>query len=321
MAMRKIFLLLFFVFTSAFGQDVALQGVCTSNISTNIKGINGIEKGKEIAKPVYYATIVNHNELTLVGSDEVKKVYRGNGNKGKLEPQNEWSFSDGFTDITLLAVKFDMPVLMYVQSKASPPYFWGPCSISESSLSSYVGTIYAEPSIQKNQGKLISCGIEFSSFIKDFAYYQGQRYMVTGSFGVREGGQNGLLVGYLKVITSRVNSLGKFDGNPEKPNFIYLKSASGKINAKSIINQFDSDAPGGLFAVFNLDKPTMDILFGAISSNKITVVFNREKNGLDVEVPIDLTVESINGNGSPKKSQKAINAYKSCIDDLIKSFK
>ena len=318
--MRLILLSLFFVMASALGQEVALQGMCTSNASTNLKGVKGIESAKEITKTLYYATIVNQDELTLVGLDEVKKIYRGLGNKGKLVPQNAWSFSDGFTDVTLYAIKNDMPVIMNVESKSSSPYYWGTCSLSESSLSSYIGTIYAEPSIQYGQGRLSSCGIEFAYYVNDFIYHQGQRYYITGSFGVREAGQNGFL-GYLKVITSKVNSLGKFDGKPEKPNFAYLRSSSGQSNAKSIFRSFDSDDPGALFTAFNLDKPTLDILLGTLVSNKITVAFNRSPSGLDVEIPIDLTVESINGNGQPLNSQKTMTAFKKCMSDFSKNFK
>ena len=32
---------------SALGQEVALQGMCTSNASTNLKGVKGIESAKE----------------------------------------------------------------------------------------------------------------------------------------------------------------------------------------------------------------------------------------------------------------------------------
>jgi len=318
--MRLILLSLFFVMASALGQEVALQGMCTSVASTNIKDANGFGSAKEIAKPLYYATIVNQNELTLVGLDEVKKVYRGLGNKGKLVPQNAWSFSDGFTDITLYALKNDMPVLMNVESKTSPPYYWGPCSLSESSLSSYIGTTYTEPNIQYDQGRLSGCGIEFAYYLNDFTYHQGQRYNITGSFGVKEAGQNGIL-GYLKIFTTKINSLGKFDGKPEKPNFAYLRSSSGQSNAKSIFRSFDSDVPGGLFTVFNLDKPTLDILKGALVTNKITVAFNRMQNGLDVEIPIDLTVESINGSGKPLISQKTMTAFKKCMSDFSTNLK
>ena len=317
--MRLILLSLFFVMASALGQEVALQGMCTSNASTNLKGVNGFGSAKEITKPLYYVTIVNQNELTLVGLDEVKKVYRGLGNQGKLVPQNAWSFSDGFTDVTLYAIKNDMPVIMNVESKTSPPYYWGPCSISESSLSSYVGTIYAEPIVQNNQGKLTSCGIQFASYIKDFAYHQGQRYYITGSFGIRKTNENGAVI-FLKLITDKVDSLGKLSNKPEKPNFAYLKSSKNLTTAKSVIQQFDGES-GSLLTAYKLDKQSSDLMLDMSFTNKISVVFNRTRNGQDIEVPIDLNVESIDGLGKVINNLNTMNTYKNCMDEFVKSFK
>jgi hypothetical protein len=317
--MRVAFFIMIFLVNAVYGQDLAFEGICSSSSSTMNKGAEGLKSAKELPNPVVYAALISKNELLLSNSN-VEKKYSGMNNQGELKNNNAWLYSDGFTDITLLALKNDTPILMNIQSKVSPPYFWGPCSLRESESLNYVGTLYVEPSIQRTQGTLTSCGFEFGAYYKDFTYSKGQRYSMSGSFGIRDAGKNGI-TGYVKLITQKVDSFGKPDGDAEKPNYIYLKTFNGKDTSKNTLFSFDSDTPGGLFSAFKLDSNTTEILMDVINTKNIKIVYNRQKNSLDAEIPIDLTVESVNSNGKPVNGLKSIKAYKKCIDEFTQKTK
>ena len=46
-------------------------------------------------------------------------------------------------------------------------------------------------------------------------------------------------------------------------------------------------------------------------------MFNRNQGGYDLEVPIDLTVDSLKENGEKHFSLKPINEFKKCIESIL----
>ena len=183
--------------------------------------------------------------------------------------------------------------------------------ISNSNISSFAGNVVYEANKSK-QGSVDSCGFEFVAFINDWSYYQGQKFRLNGSFGVGRGANNSSL-GTLKVITQKVDNMGNALGNPEKPFFAYLKNDNGVNNSKSFIKSFDTELPGGILVAFNFDSLTQELLLGAITDNKIAIAFNRRKNGQDIEVPLDLTVVSLDKNLNKVISPRVVDSFRSCI--------
>ena len=87
-----------------------------------------------------------------------------------------------------------------------------------------------------------------------------------------------------------------------------------------MIQQFDGES-GSLLTAYKLDKQSSDLMLDMSFTNKISVVFNRTRNGQDIEVPIDLNVESIDGLGKVINNLNTMNTYKNCMDEFVKSFK
>ena len=108
---------------------------------------------------------------------------------------------------------------------------------------------------------------------------------------------------------------------PEPPTFGFLKN--NKLNSsKSLINQTTSDTPGGWFGVFELDTNFLNILDAMTKTNKVSIMFNRRNEGLDIEVPLDLTVAETKGDGKRVFSTIAIDTFRKCsifmVEDWVK---
>ncbi len=304
---------------SAYAEEIGYKGYCTQTSSTKLKGVDGLKSATPLTKSILFAVNVDYSQLKITSLDQTTKTYLGVKNVDNPTPQGEWHFTNTNEDVYLVFLK-DKPPIINFESKGLSTYYWGSCELNELPLSTYVGTLYTEKSIKNKEGKVDSCGLEFGSFIKDWSYNQGRRYSVFGSFGVGIGANNSL-ISYLKVITNRVSPAGNLIGQPEKPYYAYLKQASGGNNSSSLIKNFDSDAPGGLFSVFNFDKKTQSIFIDAIGSNKLVVAFNRIKGSQDIEVPLDLTIASIDANGDKVQNDEAMTAFSSCLTTLLKDRK
>ena len=313
MKMALLFILMILT-SNAFSEEKGYQGICSKASKTNIKGVAGIKSSEVLENEIFIASIIDSSELILLLDKNEKLTYSGINNDSDLRRESEWNFSNGFEDITIYFLK-DGRYIFHTESKSSPPHYWGSCILSEAPLSSYVGTLYIQPNTFLTEGKPNSCGLEFGAYVKDFPYNQGKRYYITGSFGFNKIG-NKKVTPYLKVITNKVTPFGKFVVKPEKPFFAYLK-LNAKNNSKSVFKNFDSDAPGGLFTVFNTDITTVEIIKSALENKTISIMFNRNQGGYDLEVPIDLTVDSLKENGEKNFSLKPINEFKKCIESIL----
>lgn len=307
------------VIQSTYAEEIGFQGYCTQTSSTQVKGVDGLNSATPLTKSIPFVVNVDYSQLKIASLDKTTKTYLGVKNVDNPTPKGEWHFTNTNEDVYLIFLK-DKPPIINFESKGVSTYYWGSCELNEIPLSTYVGTLYTEKSIKSKEGKIDSCGVEFGAYIKDWSYNQGKRYNIAGSFGIGAGA-NSTTVSYLKVITSRVSPNGNIIGSPEKPYYAYLKQNSGTNNASSLIKSFDSDAPGGLFSVFNFDKNTQSIFIDAIANNKLTFAFNRKKGGQDIEVPLDLTIASIDANGAKIQNTEVMTAFSSCLTTLLKDRK
>ena len=120
----------------------------------------------------------------------------------------------------------------------------------------------------------------------------------------------------LKLGTNRAVSKG--DGNvdfiPERPYLAYLKAPSGVTNISGYRDKYEADnLPGGMFYVYQLDVKVLEIIEQMIDKKSVSIVFNRKEGGLDITVPLDLTVASVNDKGQRTRSDKPMTAFSTCF--------
>lgn len=167
------------------------------------------------------------------------------------------------------------------------------------------------------QGTTQACHLTYKAAIQNGSYEPGAVYAVVGNLGVGIGETRKTMVSTLKVTVNKIDLKNPDKSTPKKPYFAYLKAPNGENDAKSFIKSMDSDTPGGLFSVFNIDEKFSAIYGQMLQTDKVSVVFNLAKNAMDIEVPLDLTVASINEKGKRIHSKKAVDQFHACAKPLF----
>lgn len=195
--------------------------------------------------------------------------------------------------------------------------------ISASSTNSLLGTLFVKFSEQRSKGELKGCSLEYSSLIQDHSYNRGELYAVFGSLSISQNKSGtpliGLKVGTQKVVPGTNGSAIEFI--PERPHFAYLTDENGANNAKQLIASTDSDTPGAKFFVYNLFTEEAIQLTSALSAKqKLIIAFNRREGGIDVFLPVDLTVIETGNDGQRRKSPSEALAFDKCTLKIIETF-
>jgi hypothetical protein len=294
----------------------AFFGLCEKVSFTNAGGAEGLKTATKLDKSIQYIASGDYDELTLIPSsgtftDAIK--YKGQNNS-QIFPEGfgNWTFTNGVESISIIFMQDGRRIFHTEQngSKATT-YYWGACNLGPSPQAEKTdsGTVYTQVNRSSQNGKLNTCGIEYGSYIRDHAYGKGQKYYITGSINFQKNG-NGDVGSSLKVITTKATPLGNFIGQPEKVTNAYLMS--GKLNnLKDFVANFNSDTPGALFVVFRNSDAVKSVFKNTVKTNKISVMFSRSTEGLDVEVPLDLTIGS-----EGEANAKTMTEFSSCVNDL-----
>jgi len=162
-------------------------------------------------------------------------------------------------------------------------------------------------------GNTWGCTFVYSAVYPDDVYLKGTPVAIDGSISLFQFGEKlGL---QLKVGVKKLAGVGSI----KPPNFAYLKTENYSTeNARQVIR--DGDAGHRLFD-YSLYEPTVVGVYNEmLSSGKITVAFNRKKDGKDVLVPVDLRV--IDSDVLKKKkvnreiSDKSLHAFAGCAAKL-----
>jgi hypothetical protein len=181
-------------------------------------------------------------------------------------------------------------------------------------LASRVGTVSAITRPRFSDGKLNGCAVEFSALLQDWAYSKGAFVKLDGSFGVMSANSN--IAATLKVVVHDINP-SNMQLTPSPPASAYLV-AGAKTSMPFFFRRFESDTPGGLFSIFKLDG-TFEIISSGLIAETVTVAFNRRPGGVDIAVPIDLTVEDTDANGKIKRSHQVGPTFFECAKELANS--
>lgn len=179
-----------------------------------------------------------------------------------------------------------------------------------------VGTlsVYTQPYML--DGQITGCQYIFEAIARDWTYRKGQPLKVTGSIAIMGMGNN--IGTTLKVVVNEIRSTDNFRLSfiPSPPSRAYLIDQSMRTNLHSLIKADKSDTPGGLFSVFS-PSPTMEMILEIMESKAITIAFNQNSGGSDLQLPIDFTVAQTDNDGNRKNSDKAISDFAICTQRLI----
>ena len=103
------------------------------------------------------------------------------------------------------------------------------------------------------------------------------------------------------------------------PHIAYIQTSSG-TTAGSIHDSAEPESGYRMF-VHRIDDSVANVLKDMIDAQKVTLGFNRKKDGIDVLFPLDLLVESVSFEASKpkrKRSTKALDGFVECFSDVAK---
>ncbi len=171
-------------------------------------------------------------------------------------------------------------------------------------------------------GQLEGCSLVYLAVQADRVYLNGDQVAINGSLVLRsaQGNSLGLM---LKIGLKNMTK-----GSPlERPNFAYIQTASGtSASAKQQI--LDGDEGYRLF-IYNAKDPAIFKMIEDLTNNsKVSIGYNRKKDGMDVIVPLDLTVVDSEYTADQrvirKNSPESILGFSDCVvklmDDVLGKF-
>jgi hypothetical protein len=179
-------------------------------------------------------------------------------------------------------------------------------------LISRKGTIETKAKSQFADGELVNCMIQFTALAQDSIYRRGQPIKISGLFGIMYPQNKPGII--LKLTVNDIDPI-TLKEIPATPDSAYLISGL-KSSKQYLIAKQPPNVPGDIFVIFNIDG-ALEIVSDALSNKNITIAFNREPRGLDVQVPIDLTIEETSDTGDRKRSSKTIDEFLSCASKLL----
>jgi hypothetical protein len=168
-------------------------------------------------------------------------------------------------------------------------------------------------------GTLKGCSVVFTTVTADRAYLNGSWVALNGSIGLRavQDGPLGLIL-TLKIGLKEIQT-----GKPfERPNFAYLQTANGST-AKAPQTAFDGDPGYKLYTYRPFEPSVAAVLKDLADRPELTIGYNRIKDGIDVLVPLDLTVVDSEYTQLQevirKRSREVVDQWSTCVTRLLDS--
>lgn len=169
-------------------------------------------------------------------------------------------------------------------------------------------------------GVVHGCTLEYKAMSLDHAYRHGKPVFVIGYIAYMSNFVGDTASLLLKVGTRPF--LPEPDGNPMTPPYFAYIQTKDATTAKS---EFSTDASELGYRTFRyqLDMSTAKVIVAITTGEPISLGFNREKNGLDTLVALDLNVEdseSVDGVIKPKRSTKTVDQFRACFGTVTRRF-
>jgi len=195
---------------------------------------------------------------------------------------------------------------------------WAPGSCALEDRFALAGTAQVIFSPVQHEGTLSGCTLVFKAIAPDSVYRNGKLVFLNGNITIYSGPKRDKWTFLLKLATA---DLPLEPLKLEPPYFAYLQSAHG-TTSRSVIRSADGDSGSGsrLFS-FQINEDTLPILFDIMDGHEIKIGFNREKDGMDVIVPLDLSISDtdVTAKGVVRKhSKNAVVSFRSCFSTIFK---
>jgi len=164
-------------------------------------------------------------------------------------------------------------------------------------------------------GEVQGCTLVYRAAQADSAYLGGKPVVIVGNIGIAQFGTGLWLT--LKVGVKELVGDHPF----VRPNFAYLQTKShSTAKAKQ---QTRDGADGFSLFVYSLYDSSVMALYGEMMDlRKVTIAFNRKKNGMDVLVPVDFDVIDAKYPGGDKvvrkRSSDTMANFAGCSTTLAK---
>lgn len=184
-------------------------------------------------------------------------------------------------------------------------------------LSPFLGTMEVQFMPMQSAGIREGCSLVYRVVGKDFAYRKGNLVTLAGNISYSTN-KNHTNVG-LSLKLGTFDSLNP-TAEPEAPFFAYLQTPHG-TTARSKFAEFDSpDMQGFRLFGYQFDDDVMRVYGDVVNGESVTIGFNRKKDGLDVLVPLDLTVAettlSADGSINRRRSDEMLLQFLSCVTEV-----
>lgn len=157
-------------------------------------------------------------------------------------------------------------------------------TVDDAAINSLVGTRYFEPIEQTSQGRLVGCGFEFKTVLRDHAYDRGKPVILIGSVS------SFYFKGKAMNVSLKVRGNSLFFSQRLEPvfspfeiNYAYLKSAVYSSAGREA-TKFTCEN-GGFCAVYT----EFQEIFEALVSNDLSLVYSRTPTGFDVVTKLDIS--------------------------------
>jgi hypothetical protein len=182
-------------------------------------------------------------------------------------------------------------------------------------LISLSGTIsvYHEPIM--TAGALSGCSFVFEHLAQDYRYLGGDFLRSSGSIGLMAAG-DGQVALAVKVIAAKV--VPNADLDPERFDLAraYLVGQDNSSNFAALLASYESDRPGGIFAVYDLAASSSQ-LFEIIEFGKTVVAVAPPGGGMDVLLPVNLNVSDTDGSGARITTGENLLQFSACLEKLL----
>ncbi|MBT5112557.1 MAG: hypothetical protein HOM28_01680 [Rhodospirillales bacterium] len=182
------------------------------------------------------------------------------------------------------------------------------------------GTINTKFRQLSTQGNLFGCSLEYAAATRDHVYKQGGMVLVYGHISLLRAKGN-IIVALKVVLKDRKFGPAGMSYVPVRPYFAYLQSKDGRTNVSGFHSKTASDTPGATNFAFNFDDNFLHIWLDMMERNATTLVYNRDKGGLDVSLKLDLTVRETYDDGRRGHSPAMMLNWEKCIRGLTDKLK
>lgn len=178
------------------------------------------------------------------------------------------------------------------------------------------GTAFVVPMNQSREGTIDTCGFEFKAMAFDTAYKQGAPIVVNGSFAIRKLSAQLVVFAY-KLGTFNVTSSGM---EVEAPHFAWMKLGNVLVKPAQAM---DAETKGYRLYLSPLPENADAALDAVVEQKPVLVGFNRRPGGLDVVVPLDLSVRDTKMGSKVVRvrDDKLGKGFAQCLGDLFAGIK